>query len=209
MPSSPASKLWIHLSCGARTRRRSRVSRTPTPKWAGRRATSRVSPAPPQVTLGRAGSRGGGGREKECRHADRVHTFRALDRLLPQADFVVLAVPLPPETRNLLSRERLDLLKPDCGVINIARAPVMDYAALADKLRTGGLAGAMVDVAEPEPLPPESTLWDVPNLIITPHISCDDFGNYAQLTLDLVFENLGRLMQHRPLRNRVSRTRGY
>lgn len=146
---------------------------------------------------------------KACRHADRVHTFRALDRLLPQADFVVLAVPLTPETRNLLSRERLDLLKPDCGVINIARAPVMDYAALADKLRSGELAGAIVDVAEPEPLPPESTLWDVPNLIITPHISCDDFGNYAQLTLDLVFENLGRLLQHRPLRNRVSATRGY
>ena len=146
---------------------------------------------------------------KACRHADRVHTFRALDRLLPHADFVVLAVPLTPETRNLLSRERLDLLKPDCGVINIARAPVMDYAALADKLQAGELAGAIVDVVEPEPLPPESTLWDIPNLLITPHISCDDFGNYAQLTLDLVFENLGRLLQDRPLKNRVSRTRGY
>ena len=146
---------------------------------------------------------------KACRHADRVYTFRALDRLLPHADFVVLAVPLTPETRNLLSRERLDLLKPDCGVINIARAPVMDYAALADKLQAGELAGAIVDVVEPEPLPPESTLWDISNLIITPHISCDDFGNYPQLTLDLVFENLGRLLQDRPLKNRVSATRGY
>ncbi len=146
---------------------------------------------------------------KTCRHVDQVHTFRALDRLLPQADFVVLAVPLTRETHNLLSRERLDLLKPTCGVINIARAPVMDYAALAAKLRAGKLAGAIVDVVEPEPLPPESTLWDTPNLIITPHISCDDLGNYAQLTLDLVFENLGRLLQYRPLKNRVSRTRGY
>ena len=146
---------------------------------------------------------------KACPHADRVHTFRALDRLLPRADFVVLAVPLTPATRNLLSRERLSLLKRDCGVINIARAPVMDYAALADKLRAGELAGAIVDVVDPEPLPPESTLWDIPNLIITPHISCDDFGGYAQLTLDLVFENLGRLLQNRPLKNRVSRTRGY
>ncbi len=146
---------------------------------------------------------------KACRHADQVHTFRALDRLLPQADFVVLAVPLTSATRNLLSRERLDLLKPDCGVINIARAPVMDYAALTDKLQAGKLAGAIVDVVEPEPLPPESPLWDTPNLIITPHISCDDYGNYAQLTLDLVFENVDRLLRNRPLKNRVSRTRGY
>ena len=146
---------------------------------------------------------------KACRHADQVHTFRALDRLLPQADFVVLALPLTPETRNLLSRERLNLLKPECSVINIARAPVMDYAALADKLQAGELAGAIVDVVEPEPLPPESTLWDIANLIITPHISCDDFGNYAQLTLDHVFENLNRLRQNRPLKHRVSRTLGY
>ena len=146
---------------------------------------------------------------KACRHADRVHTFRALNRLLPQADFVVLALPLTPETLNLLSRERLDLLKPDCGVINISRAPVMDYAALADKLQDGELAGAIVDVVEPEPLPPESTLWDISNLLITPHISCDDFGNYPQLTLDLVFENLGRLLQGATLKYRVSRTCGY
>ena len=146
---------------------------------------------------------------KACRHAARVHTFHALDRLLPCADFVVLAVPLTPETRNLLSRERLALLKADCSVINISRAPVMDYAALADRLQAGKLAGAIVDVVDPEPLPPESTLWDIPNLLITPHISCDDLANYPQLTLDLVFENLARLLQHKPLRNRVSRTRGY
>jgi phosphoglycerate dehydrogenase-like enzyme len=146
---------------------------------------------------------------KACRHADKVYTFRALDRLLPRADFVVLAVPLTPATRNLLSRERLQLLKPECCVINIARAQVMDYAALAAQLRAGKIAGAMVDVLEPEPLPAESELWDAPNLIITPHISCDDFGNYAQLTLDLVFDNLARLLRNRPLRNRVNRKLGY
>lgn len=146
---------------------------------------------------------------KPCRHVDKVHTLRALDRLLPQADFVVLALPLTAETRNLLSRERLQLLRPECCVINIARAPVMDYSALADRLRAGKLAGAVVDVVEPEPLPADSELWDVPNLIITPHISCDDFGNYAQLTLDLVFDNLGRLLRNRPLKNQVNRKLGY
>jgi phosphoglycerate dehydrogenase-like enzyme len=129
--------------------------------------------------------------------------------LLPKADFVVLAVPLTAETRNLLSRQRLQLLKPECCVINIARAPVMDYAALTDQLRAGKIAGAIVDVVEPEPLPGDSELWDTPNLIITPHISCDDFGNYAQLTLDLVFENLARLLRNRPLKNQVDRNLGY
>lgn len=146
---------------------------------------------------------------KTCRYVDKVYALRALDRLLPQADFVVLAVPLTDETRNLLSLERLQLLKPECCVINIARAPVMDYVALAGQLRAGKIAGAMVDVVEPEPLPADSELWDVPNLVITPHISCDDFGNYAQLTLDLVFDNLARLRHNRPLRNRVDRKLGY
>lgn len=146
---------------------------------------------------------------KPCRHADSVHTFRALDRLLPKADFVVLAVPLTPETRNLLSRDRMELLKPGCSVINIARAQVMDYAALADKLEAGELSGAIVDVVDPEPLPPESPLWDVPNLVITPHISCDDYGHYADLSLDLVFDNLARLLAGKPLRNRVSAKLGY
>ena len=146
---------------------------------------------------------------KACRHADQVHTFRALDRLLPQADFVVLAVPLTADTRNLLSRARLRMLKPECSVINIARAQVMDYAALADLLTSGKIAGAIVDVVDPEPLAADSRLWDVPNLIITPHISCDDFGHYAQLTLDLVFDNLARRLRRRPLKNQVDRKLGY
>ena len=146
---------------------------------------------------------------RPCRHADRVHTFRALDRLLPKADFVVVAVPLTAETRNLLSRERLELLKPGCGVINIARGPVIDNAALADKLAAGTLGGAVLDVVDPEPLPPDSALWDVPNLVITPHISCDDGDDYVALTLDRWFENLARFLQNKPLANRVNRTLGY
>jgi phosphoglycerate dehydrogenase-like enzyme len=146
---------------------------------------------------------------KACRHADSVHTFRALDRLLPKADFVVIAVPLTAGTRNLLSRERLDRLKPGCGVINIARGPVLDNGALADKLAAGELAGAVLDVVDPEPLPLESTLWDVPNLVITPHISCDDGDDYVALTLDRWFENLARFLQNKALANRVNRTLGY
>lgn len=146
---------------------------------------------------------------KPCRYADSVHTYRSLDRLLPKADYVVLAVPLTAETRNLLDRRRLDLLRPTAAVINIARGPVADHAALADKLRAGELAGAVLDVVEPEPLPPDSPLWDTPNLVITPHVSCDDADNYVGLSLDLWFENLARFVDGRPLRRRVNARLGY
>jgi len=146
---------------------------------------------------------------KKIRDADAVHRTAALDRLLPRADFVVIAVPLTPETRHLLDRRRLDRMKPTAAVINIARAPVLDNEALATKLRRGELAGAVLDVMEPEPLPPESSLWDTPNLIITPHVSCDDGEYYIAITLDLWFENLGRYLQGKPLGNRVDPRRGY
>jgi phosphoglycerate dehydrogenase-like enzyme len=146
---------------------------------------------------------------KKSRHADSVHPFTKLDRLLPAADFVVVAVPLTDETRNLLSRERLALMKPSAGVINIARAAVIDYEALCESLRNGRLAGAVLDVADPEPLPPESPLWNTPRLILTPHISCDDSENYVEISLDLWFANLARFVAGKPLKSRVDRRLGY
>lgn len=145
----------------------------------------------------------------KVRAADTVHKTAALDRLLPQADYVVIATPLTPQTRRLLDRARLDRLKPTAGVINIARAPVIDSEALADKLRRGELAGAVLDVVEPEPLPAESPLWDTPNLIITPHISCDDGARYVDISLDLWFSNLERFLKDQPLHSRVDPRRGY
>jgi phosphoglycerate dehydrogenase-like enzyme len=148
-------------------------------------------------------------RAKKSRYTDSVHPYTELDNLLPLADCVVLAVPLTAETRHLLDRRRLDLLKPSAGVINIARAPVADYVALCEKLRLGELAGAILDVADPEPLPADSPLWDVPNLIITPHISCDDGEHYIAISLDLWFGNLARFLAHKPLKHRVDRKHGY
>lgn len=146
---------------------------------------------------------------RKSRHADAVHPYAKLDRLLPKADFVVLAVPLTPETRGLLSRERLASMKRTAAVINISRAPVADYTALAEQLRRGALAGAILDVVDPEPLPADSPLWDTPNLVITPHISCDDGERYADISLDLWFENLARFFQKKPLLRRVSLQHGY
>ena len=140
---------------------------------------------------------------------DEVHGVDALDRLLPTADFVVVTAPATADTRHLLDERRLALLSPDAGLINMGRASVVDYEALASALRSGALAGAVLDVFSPEPLPASSPLWDVPNLIITPHVSSDDALTYAPRTLDLVFENLGRLLAGKALKNRVDPARGY
>ena len=145
---------------------------------------------------------------KAARPADAVHRVSRIDRVLPQADFVIVTVPLTPETRNLLDRRRLDLLKPEAGLINIGRSPVVDYDALREKLESGTLAGAVLDVFQPEPLPADSPLWNTPNLIIMPHVSCDD-PRYVDRLLDFWFENLARFVAGRRLENLIDRRRGY
>ena len=111
---------------------------------------------------------------------DEMYTVAELDRMLPRADFVFVATPLTPETRNLIDRRRQSLLKPGASLVNVGRAATVDYEALADNLRSGRLEGAIIDVFDPEPLPPESELWDVPNLLVTPHVSADDGDTYVR-----------------------------
>ena len=152
------------------------------------------------------------GVRRSGRRARGVHEmFRPLDldRVLARADFVLVTTPLTPETDNLLDRRRLDLMKPTAGLINMSRAAVVDYQALAAKLRDGSLAGAVLDVFDPEPLQPGSPYWNTPNLIATPHVSSDDVESYAPLTLDLFFDNAARHLEGRPLRNRVRPRLGY
>ena len=100
-------------------------------------------------------------------------------------------------------------MKSTAGLINISRAPVADYAALAEQLQRGALGGAILDVVEPEPLPADAPLWRVPNLIVTPHISCDDGERYVDISLDLWFGNLARYLEQKPLARRVDPQAGY
>jgi phosphoglycerate dehydrogenase-like enzyme len=139
---------------------------------------------------------------------DRMARPDALERLLPLADVVLVTAPLTPETHGLLGRRQLARLKPEAGLINMGRAGVVDYAALCEMLRKGRLSGAVLDVFDPEPLPAGSPLWRTPNLIMTPHCS-SDAPDYADRTLDLVFDNLRRYLAHRPLRNTVDRKLQY
>ncbi len=143
------------------------------------------------------------------RYADSVFPPNQIDRLLPQADFVVVTAPLTNETNNLLDRRRLSLLKPTAGLVNLGRAKIIDYKALAEYLEEGRIAGAILDVFDPEPLPPTSLLWQTRNLIAVPHCSSDDAEHYIDNTLDLFFENLSRLLQGRRLKNAISRRHQY
>ncbi len=145
---------------------------------------------------------------KAARPADAAYPVSQIDRVLPKADFVVVTTPLTSGTRNLLNRQRLDLLKPEASLVNIGRSPVVDYEALRDKLVKGELAGAVLDVFQPEPLPADSPYWDTPNLIVLPHVSCDD-PRYIEHLLDFWFENFKRLLAGKRLVNIVDRKLGY
>jgi phosphoglycerate dehydrogenase-like enzyme len=101
----------------------------------------------------------------------------SLDAVLPRADWLVMAAPLSQETLGAISVARLALLPPGAHVLNVARGKIIDERALIERLRSGGIAGAYLDVFSEEPLPEESLLWDLPNVIVTPHSSWSARGN--------------------------------
>ena len=148
-------------------------------------------------------------RGRKVEGCSKVITIDKIDSVLPDADFLYLAVPGTPETKNLISRERLNALKSTCGVVNIGRQSVMDYEALCEKLKKNEIAGAILDVFAPEPIEKNSKLWDTPNLIITPHVSSDDHGNYIKLTLDIFIKNLKLFIDNKKLNNQVDKKLGY
>ena len=129
-------------------------------------------------------------------------TLDRLPEVLPSVDWLVLALPLTVETRHMLDAEAIALLPPRARVINIGRGGLIDEAALVAALRSGGLAGAGLDVFEVEPLPSESPLWDLPNVILTPHSSGTNPGNDERAAA-IFFENLRRFRAGEPLRNEV------
>jgi phosphoglycerate dehydrogenase-like enzyme len=126
-----------------------------------------------------------------------------LDELLPRADAVVLALPLAPETRGLFDAARLARIKPGGWLVNVGRGDVLDEPALVEALRSGRLGGAGLDVFHQEPLPPESPLWALPNVIVTPHNSGDTPGNLARAR-EIFLDNLGRYARGEPLRNEAA-----
>ncbi len=139
---------------------------------------------------------------------EQVYGPTALDEVLEQSDFVVLAAPLLPETRALINADRLAAMKPDAYLINVGRGPQVDENALIVALRSRRIAGAALDVFEREPLPADSPLWSTENLLITPHTA----GLTDKLWhrhYELFSDNLRRYLAREPLRFVVDKHKGY
>lgn len=131
-----------------------------------------------------------------------------LHELLAWADFVVLAMPLTAETRAMIDAAALARMKPSAFLINVARGEVVDDDALVAALREGRLAGAALDVFDPEPLPANHPYWTLPNVVLTPHVS-GYTPRYFELAMALFEDNLARFREGRPLRNVVDKSFGY
>jgi len=139
-------------------------------------------------------------------NVDRVYRPRQLMRALAGADFVVLALPLTPDTRGLIGGRELAAMRPGAWLVNIARGPIVREQALVEALQARRIAGAILDVFEQEPLSPAHPLWELPNVVITPHVA----GPSTPDEIAEVFnENLRRYAQGRRLAHLVDRRRGY
>ena len=146
--------------------------------------------------------------EQEIACVDKLLPADALDEMLPQVDILILAAPLNEHTRGMIDARRLKMLPPDAVLINVARGPLVVEEDLIQVLQAGHLWGAAVDVTEVEPLPPESPLWDMPNVIITPHVGGQRASRVDDIT-ELFCQNLQRYQSGQPLLNRVDKQLGF
>lgn len=142
--------------------------------------------------------------------ADEVHGMDELDTLLPRADVVAITLPGTAETKGLINREKLEKMKDGAVLLNVGRGYIVDTEALCEALESGKLSGAGVDVTDPEPLPKEHPLWQIPTAVVTPHIS----GFYHlkethERIIRIFAENLRRFAMGEPLRNQVDFSTGY
>ena len=151
------------------------------------------------------------------RHPDRgaadapnveLHGLERLDEVLRASDIVVVAAPLTDETAGLIGAEQLAQMREDAWLINIARGRLIDEIALRRALQSGWIGGAVLDVFSEEPLPPDSPLYNTPNLVITPHTSWAS-DRVAERTVDLFVENLRAFRAGEPMRNVVDLEAGY
>jgi phosphoglycerate dehydrogenase-like enzyme len=141
-------------------------------------------------------------------YSDEIMPVADLHRLLAESDYVVLSVPLTQETRGMIGEAELRAMKPGAVIVNIARGPVIVEAALLRALREGWIAGAALDVFDKEPLPPDHPLWDMENVILTPHIS-GGTEIYNERAVEIFAANLRRYLAGEPLENVVDAARGY
>jgi phosphoglycerate dehydrogenase-like enzyme len=139
---------------------------------------------------------------------DRLYPIQALQSMLKECDFVVVTVPLTPETQGLIGAAELAAMRPGAYLVDTSRGGVIDPPALLQALQEKRIAGAALDVFSEEPLPANNPLWKLPNLLLTPHISGIS-AHYNERALQLFSENLTRYIDGLPLLNRYDQTKGY
>lgn len=151
-----------------------------------------------------------GTRARPCAmdNIDEVHGADDLPNLWHRADYVVIATPLLPGTRGLVDARAFAAMKPGALLVDISRGGVVDSAALINAMRSGAIAGAALDVFETEPLPADSPIWSLPNVIVSPHCSAV-YAEWAMQSFKLFITNLRRWQAGAPLNNIVSPERGY
>ena len=139
---------------------------------------------------------------------DRFGKPDELDAMLPLADVVVSCVPLTPASGKMIGTTQFSKMKKGTYFINVSRGKIAETDALIQALRNGRLAGAGLDVVDPEPLPKDSPLWKMPNVIITPHIAGVSDAR-SERSNQLILDNIGRFSKGLPLKNRVDAAKGY
>jgi phosphoglycerate dehydrogenase-like enzyme len=139
---------------------------------------------------------------------DRVYAPEELHAMLPEVDVTVVCAALTPATRDLIDATAFASMRKGAYFINVARGGIVVEDALIEALRSGRLAGAVIDVARTEPLPSDSALWDAPNLLITPHTS-SEYEGWVARAAEMFADNLERWLAGQPLLNRVYSERGY
>ncbi len=141
---------------------------------------------------------------------DKVLPVTELDSILPQTDLLAMSLPATPETKGILSRERLALLPEGAYIVNVGRGSAIDEEALADNLESGHLVGAALDVFQTEPLPADNRLWKTKNLLITPHIAGNMTLPYTKdKNVQMFIEDLKNFAEGKPLYYLVDRKLGY
>lgn len=138
----------------------------------------------------------------------RLYPGKALRSLLKECDFVVVTVPLTPETRGMLGAHQLAAMKPSAALVDVSRGGVVDQDALIHALEKGQLAAAALDVFAEEPLPADSPLWEMPNVLISPHVAGLS-PRYIERAFSLFKENLRRYIAGEELINKIDLRRGY
>jgi phosphoglycerate dehydrogenase-like enzyme len=136
--------------------------------------------------------------------ADEVVSAGALHDVLPRADAIVIAAPYDETTRHLIGAPELAVCKKNAVLVNVARGGIVEPRALEAALRSGAIAGAGLDVTDPEPLPSNDPLWDAPNLIVTPHCAGASGAASGERLAELVCANLARFMRGEPLEHVVT-----